>query len=133
MKIKSLAKMFAKFRIKFRTVKEEKIREKNLTTYYANMLEHEQVFPLFNETGILVALCEVWKLKKEEIEEFKKTKIPKSIFDGDIIFAIITIDPHFVNIGVARFYKQLLRNHIYKGYGIFWYTKRNRFTKIFRR
>jgi len=132
MRIRTLAKMFAKFRIKFRTVEGEKLREKQLVKYYTSLIKLNQAFPLFNEDGILIALCEVWKMKEEDIPLFKETKIPKSIADGDVIFvAGATMDPNFKNTGIYRFWRKFLREHIYKGQKIFWYTKRKRFTKIF--
>lgn len=133
MRVKTLAKMFARFRKKFRTIEDE-CREKNLVKYYTSLIKLNQVFPLFNEGGILIALCEVWKIKKEDIQTIKEKKIPQSISEGDIIFvANVTFDPNFRNTGVFKFYRKFLQNHIFKeGYkGAFWYIpKRKRFSRI---
>lgn len=132
MRIRTLAKMFARFRKKFRTVEDE-IREKNLIKYYDGLIRLNQVFPLFNEDGILIALCEVWKVKKDDIPILREHNVPESISDGNIIFvANITLDRNFKETGIYRFYRRLLQKYIYKGQGIFWYSpKRKEFTRIF--
>ena len=132
MRIKALSKMFAAFRTKFITVKDP-MKKNQLVKYYKLLIGLRQVFPLFNEDGILIALCEIWKVSEEDEALIREMKSPEKFWEGNIIYgAGVCMDPHFHKTGIYTFYIRLLRN-LYKGYKIFWYNpRRKEFTKLYR-
>jgi len=132
MRIKTLAKMFAAFRTKFITVKDP-MKKNQLVKYYKLLIGLRQVFPLFNEDGILIALCEVWKVSEEDEALIREMKSPKKFWEGNIIYvAGVFMDPHFRNTGIYRFYRKLLKEYTCNGYRGFWYNpRRKEFTKLY--
>ncbi len=138
MRINQLAKIMAMFRKRYGVVVDA-AREKHLEKYYKNLITAKQVFPLFNESKILVGLCEVWKVKENDVELIKNKVPPKEIYLGNVLFvANVTLDPHFTKLGLYSFYrnflKQVYRNKETKVDKVFWYSfKRKRITRIFRR
>ncbi len=135
MRVNDLAKMMAAFKKAVSPEEAKKIKDRNLVKYYRHLIWAKQVFPLLNEDGILIALCEVWKVDELAAKRIREKKPPQNIFKGDILFVTsVLMDKAFINTGIYRFYRVMLKK-LYAGgmKKVFWYNaKHDHFTKEFK-